>query len=76
MWQDIPAMYGGHIESVRLQSLIFTRFFCPESFLFFWSQVRGQHYDLVLNGVEIGGGSVRVHDAEMQKHIFSKVLQV
>jgi aspartyl-tRNA synthetase len=39
-------------------------------------QVRGQHYDLVLNGVEIGGGSVRVHDADMQEHIFSNVLQV
>lgn len=39
-------------------------------------QVRGQHYDLVLNGVEIGGGSVRVHDVEMQEHIFSKILQV
>lgn len=39
-------------------------------------QVRGQHYDLVLNGVEIGGGSVRVHDAMMQEYIFSKVLQV
>jgi aspartyl-tRNA synthetase len=33
--------------------------------------VRGQHYDLVLNGVEIGGGSVRVHDAAMQDHIFN-----
>ena len=39
-------------------------------------QVRGQHYDLVLNGVEIGGGSVRVHDADMQEYIFSNVLQV
>jgi aspartyl-tRNA synthetase len=29
-----------------------------------------------LNGVEIGGGSVRVHDAQMQEHIFSNVLQV
>lgn len=38
--------------------------------------VRGQHYDLVLNGVEIGGGSVRVHDAAMQDYIFSRVLQV
>jgi aspartyl-tRNA synthetase len=26
--------------------------------------------------VEIGGGSVRVHDATMQEHIFSKILQV
>jgi aspartyl-tRNA synthetase len=40
------------------------------------SQVRGQHYDLVLNGVEIGGGSVRVHDAAMQEFIFSEVLRV
>ena len=39
-------------------------------------QVRGQHYDLVLNGVEIGGGSVRVHDAMMQEYIFSEVLHV
>ncbi|KAH6914833.1 aspartyl-tRNA synthetase [Coprinopsis sp. MPI-PUGE-AT-0042] len=38
--------------------------------------VRGQHYDLVLNGVEIGGGSVRIHDADMQDHIFTKVLQL
>ncbi|KAL1744391.1 tRNA synthetases class II-domain-containing protein [Schizophyllum fasciatum] len=40
------------------------------------NEVRGQHYDLVLNGVEIGGGSVRVHDAAMQDHIFTKILQV
>ncbi len=39
-------------------------------------QVRGQHYDLVLNGTEIGGGSVRVHDADMQEYIFKNVLQV
>ncbi|KAH7930300.1 hypothetical protein BV22DRAFT_1140177 [Leucogyrophana mollusca] len=38
--------------------------------------VRGQHYDLVLNGVEIGGGSVRVHDAAMQEYIFSQILQL
>ncbi|TBU32064.1 hypothetical protein BD311DRAFT_775614 [Dichomitus squalens] len=39
-------------------------------------EVRGQHYDLVLNGVEIGGGSVRVHDAAMQEYIFKYVLQL
>ncbi|KAJ6510026.1 tRNA synthetases class II-domain-containing protein [Mycena vitilis] len=38
--------------------------------------VRGQHYDLVLNGVEIGGGSVRVHDAGMQDYIFTNILQL
>ncbi|KAF8974593.1 tRNA synthetases class II-domain-containing protein [Flammula alnicola] len=39
-------------------------------------KVRGQHYDLVLNGVEIGGGSVRVHDATMQDYIFTNILQL
>lgn len=38
--------------------------------------VRGQHYDLVLNGQEIGGGSVRVHDAALQEYILKEVLQV
>ncbi|KAG9317238.1 tRNA synthetases class II-domain-containing protein [Chiua virens] len=40
------------------------------------NEVRGQHYDLVLNGIEIGGGSVRVHDAAMQEYILSHVLQL
>ncbi|KAF8760823.1 tRNA synthetases class II (D, K and N) [Rhizoctonia solani] len=35
-------------------------------------EVRGQHYDLVLNGVEIGGGSVRVHDPTLQRFIFEQ----
>ncbi|KAJ1311005.1 hypothetical protein OPQ81_009512 [Rhizoctonia solani] len=39
-------------------------------------EVRGQHYDLVLNGIEIGGGSVRVHDPALQKFIFEQVLQL
>jgi len=38
--------------------------------------IRGQHYDLVLNGVEIGGGSVRIHDAAMQDFIFTNILQL
>ncbi len=32
--------------------------------------VRAQAYDLVLNGVEIGGGSTRIHDSQIQKAIF------
>jgi aspartyl-tRNA synthetase len=38
--------------------------------------VRGQHYDLVLNGQEIGGGSVRIHDPKLQEYVMREVLQV
>jgi len=33
-------------------------------------KVRSRAYDLVLNGVEIGGGSVRIHDMSMQDEMF------
>ncbi|MCH2593902.1 MAG: aspartate--tRNA ligase [Pedosphaera sp.] len=38
--------------------------------------VRGQHYDIVVNGVELGGGSIRIHQRELQKTIFEDLLQI
>jgi len=35
--------------------------------------VRAKAYDLVLNGSEIGGGSVRIHDAALQSRMFRRL---
>lgn len=33
-------------------------------------KVRGKHYDMICNGYEIGGGSLRIHTAELQRKVF------
>ena len=34
------------------------------------ASVRANAYDMVINGVEVGGGSIRIHDAQLQQKIF------
>ena len=37
------------------------------------ADVRGQHYDLVWNGWELGSGSIRIHDVELQQRVFRTI---
>ncbi len=32
--------------------------------------VRANAYDMIINGVEVGGGSIRIHDSELQERMF------
>jgi aspartyl-tRNA synthetase len=36
-------------------------------------RVRGQAYDLVMNGWELGGGSIRIHQADLQRRVFRRL---
>lgn len=38
--------------------------------------VRGQHYDIVINGYEIGGGSIRIHKKQQQLAVFKDILKL
>lgn len=64
---------GGKLESAHHP---FTAPLKEDEYLIFSNpeRVRGNHYDLVLNGFEVGGGSIRNHDSALQRHIIEKIL--
>ncbi|MBQ3580971.1 MAG: aspartate--tRNA ligase [Bacteroidales bacterium] len=35
-----------------------------------WGDIRANAYDIVINGVEVGGGSIRIHDRQLQNKMF------
>src|SRR5262249_16369387 len=39
-------------------------------------RVRAKAYDVVLNGWELGGGSIRIHDTGLQRFVFTKLLGI
>lgn len=41
-----------------------------------YDQCRSLAYDIVLNGQEIGGGSIRLHDAKLQRRILNEILKI
>lgn len=40
------------------------------------ANIRSQSFDLVWNGVEVGGGSVRIHNGTLQKMVLEEVLRI
>ncbi len=48
----------------------------PEDIAFLDSnpgKARGQQYDMVLNGYEVGGGSIRIHNRQLQSKVFDLI---
>jgi len=77
---DFP-MFGFNSEENRLEALHHP--FCapnpadlgsdPASWAAALPSARAQAYDLVLNGLELGGGSLRIHDSALQRQVLQTI---
>lgn len=75
LWiQDFPMFEAGEHDSVQAVHHPFTRPHNDDVNLVMEKKnllkARAQAYDLVLNGFEIGGGSIRIHEQDLQAKIF------
>ncbi len=73
---DFPfVMYNAEEESWDPSHHLFTSPM-PEDIVFLDTnpgEARGQQYDMVLNGYEVGGGSIRIHDRQLQAQVFELI---
>lgn len=64
-WDDeTQRFYAKHHPFTSLKSEDYSKLFTSPA------EVRANAYDLVVNGTEIGGGSIRIYDRKMQKDMF------
>jgi aspartyl-tRNA synthetase len=75
LWvQDFPMFEAGDNDSIQAVHHPFTRPHPDDKHKVMEKKdllnVRAQAYDLVLNGFEIGGGSIRIHEHDLQEKIF------
>jgi aspartyl-tRNA synthetase len=71
---DIPGEYEGFVKLTGKDSItggVTTDYMVSDH-----KKIKGQHYDVVVNGVELGGGSIRIHNQTLQKFIFESILQI
>ena len=69
-------LYSDKTADIEMVLLFFLCSSLVQNYFCTFSQVRGQHYDLVVNGVELGGGSIRIHKADLQQHVLNNILKV